>query len=151
MVKRALDPGAAFLEQGQLQPYGRRGGGQRHADLQVTAWREGPIERRAQIVNLTPVVAEPFGREVRVQFSFGQFEETPVIFRVATREPFAFAGFSELLKHVGASRIEQPVAPTGSADLCHNERLRDQAEKAVGKLPANRFRRSPRQRWPPSG
>jgi hypothetical protein len=81
-----------------MHPQGNRGSGQCHADRGVTDRRKGPIKRRAQIVDLTAVIAQPFACGPSLPFDFGPLEQTPVIFGVAAREPLAFAALAQLFR-----------------------------------------------------
>src|ERR1700676_2312011 len=62
--ERSLGEAAAFLKQRQTHPEGDRGGRQRHPDRSVAAWRKGPVERRAQIVDFPSVIGQPFIRRL---------------------------------------------------------------------------------------
>jgi hypothetical protein len=58
-----------------MYPQGQRGGGQCHPDRCIAARRKRPVERRAQIVDLAPVIAQPFGRGPPLPFGFGPLED----------------------------------------------------------------------------
>ena len=106
-----------------MHPQGHRGGSQCHADRGVTARRKRPVERRAQIVDLAAVIAQPFGRGPRLPFDFGPLEQTAVIFGVAAREPLAFAALAQLFQSVGTRRVKQAVISHVAADVGRNQRF----------------------------
>src|SRR6266566_3231158 len=99
-MARGLRPGnRQFARGARLGPLARRRwidrsgadrrGGQRHSDRSIAAWREGPVERRAQIVDFRGVIREPFARRLRRRLSFGALEQMAVILGVVARKAFA--------------------------------------------------------------
>ena len=82
----------------------------------VTGGRKGPVEPGAQIVDLTPIFGEPFGRGPRLQFGFGPLEEVPVMFSVAAFGPFALAPFVEPFEESASSGNCRPM-PEGRSPI----------------------------------
>src|SRR5216683_7163992 len=99
--ERSLGAAAALLQQRQAHPEGDRSGGQRYPDRSIAAWRKGPVERRAQVVDFRGVIREPFVRRPRRRFTFGALEKTAVVLSMAARNPFALAAPRNLLNRVG--------------------------------------------------
>jgi hypothetical protein len=87
----------------------------------ISGRRKRPIERRAQVVDLTPVVDRPLRRGSRLQFGLGLLEKIPVILGVAAREPFAFPALAELFDRVGPRHVEQAVARDAAVNLRHDQ------------------------------
>src|SRR6266542_3334655 len=106
--ERSLGATTGLLEQRQTHPEGDCGGGQRYPDRSIAAWRKGPVERRAQIVDLRSVIREPFARRSRRRFTFGALENVAIVFGVATRDPVTLATLVKLLDRVGTGGVEQP-------------------------------------------
>src|SRR5580700_7882354 len=120
---------------------------QRDAERRVTARRKGPVERGTQIVDPPGVFAEPFGRGSNPPFRFGPLEQVPIVFRVAPCDPFSFSVLAKLFERVSTCGIEQSITRDGTLDVAHNQRLCDQAGKAVdrvqlGEVQARRYRSS---------
>jgi len=119
-----------------VHPQRHRGGRQRRPDRRITGRRKRPIEGRAEVVDPGSVIGQPFGPRPCLRLDFGPLEKIPVIFGVATCEPFAFPAFAELFERVGPRRVEQAVARDAAVNLRRGQRLRDQIGKTV-----NDFRR----------
>jgi len=92
----------------------------------LTANRADPNHRRAQIVDMAPVLIKPSGCGPPLAFAFGPLEQLPVVLRVGAREPSALTAFAELFARIGARRVEQAIAPNGTLDFRRDERFRDQ-------------------------
>jgi len=89
--ERSLGAAAALLRQRQAHPQGDRSGGQRYPDRSIAAWRKGPVERRAQIVDFAPVFGQPLSRRSHFRCGLGALEKIAVVLGVASRDPFAIA------------------------------------------------------------
>src|SRR6202140_716480 len=100
--KRPLDATATFLHQRQEHPQRYRSHRQRYADFGSASRREGPVQSRAHLSDLTAVARQPGGRWQSLQLYLGSFKETPVIIRMASCHLFELAAFGELLQGVGA-------------------------------------------------
>ena len=147
--ERPLGAAAALLQQRQAHPEGDRGGGQRHPDRSIAAWRKGPVERRAQIVDFPSVIGQPFVRRPRRRFTLSALEKIAVVLGVAARDPFALAALVKLLDRVGAGGVEQPEPRSGAADIGDDQRFRHQIGQPVYRIDARRLLHpSPRLRQP---
>src|SRR5947208_16667540 len=73
---------AGLLEKRQTHPEGNGCGGHGHPNGSIAAWREGPVERRAQIIDFRGVIREPFVRRPFRRLSLGALEKIAVILGV---------------------------------------------------------------------
>src|ERR1700730_4277246 len=92
---------------------------------------KGPVERGAQVVDLAPIIGQPFGGGARLQFGLGPLEQVAVIFGVAARDRFELTALAELFERISPRRVEQAVARYGGVGLGCDERFRDQAGEAL--------------------
>jgi len=102
-----------------MHPKQHRRGGQSNADGQIAAWRKGPVERSARIVEMPPVIGQPFGGWPRFLLGFGPLEKISVKFGVATRDRVQLAISGKLFERVGAGRFEEPIARQTPTDIRH--------------------------------
>src|SRR5882757_11058461 len=100
--KRPLDATATFLHERQVHPQRHCSYGQRYADFGGASWREGPIQGRAHLSDVTAVARQPRGCGQCLQLCFGSVKEVPVIIGMASCHQFELAAFSELLERVAA-------------------------------------------------
>jgi hypothetical protein len=107
--ERLLDAAAALLQQRQAHPEGDRSSGQRYPDRSIAAWRKGPVERRAQIVDFRGVIGQPFVRRPHRRFTLSALEKITVVFGVAVRDGFPLAAFGEPFKRIGAGGFESSL------------------------------------------
>src|SRR6202030_3669397 len=93
-------------------------------------------ERRAQIVDLAPAIAQPFGTGPYLPFGFGPLEEIAIILRVKRSDSFGLAALAQLFQSVGARRVEQAMIGNVAADVGRNQRfcreVRDRFENIGG-------------------
>ena len=68
------------------------------------AWRKGPVERSAEIVDFLGVVGQPFACRPRHRFVLGALEKIAVVLGVTASDLFALAALVELLDRVGTGR-----------------------------------------------
>src|SRR5258705_3235448 len=61
-----LDSCATFSQQRQLRPQRHGGCGERHANTDIAAPRKGPVESRAQVIDVGSVHREPLGGRPRL-------------------------------------------------------------------------------------
>src|SRR6516164_3774915 len=66
----ALNPLAAFAQQGQLKPEWQRRFRQSHRNPSVSRGRESPVEGRADVINSTPILTTPLHGRDTVPFDF---------------------------------------------------------------------------------
>src|SRR6266542_669913 len=83
--------------------------GERYANADIAARRKGPVEGRAQVVDVQPVRSEPLDGGPGLQLGLGMLEEVAIVLGVASREVVEFDAFDELLARVGARRLEQTI------------------------------------------
>src|SRR5213076_1948781 len=105
-AQRLFGATAALLKKRQTHPEGNGCGGQGHPNGSIAAWREGPVERRAQIIDFRGVIREPFVRRPFRRLSLGALEKIEVILGVAARDLFALTAHVKLLDCIGASCVE---------------------------------------------
>src|SRR6267142_4837172 len=116
-----LDSCATFRHQRQVHPQRHGGRGERHANADIAAPREGPVEGRAQVISVGSVYREPLGGGPRLYFGVGMLEEVSIVLGVASREVVQFGALDELLARVGARRLEQTIVQARAADIRRHE------------------------------
>ena len=131
-----LDSCATFRQQRQVRPQRHGCRGERHADAGIAARRKGPVEGRAQVVDVRPVGSQPLGGGPRLQFGLGMLEEVSIVLGVASRDVVEFGASGELLARVGARRLEQPVVHDRAADVRRQERLAHQVRDRIRRRPS---------------
>ena len=120
-----------FVQQRQSEPERHRGGREGDTDRGISARRERPIERRAQVVDVASIDGQPVGGGPRLPFRLGALEQIPVILGMAPREPLELAALDEFLACVRARRLEEPIGHDRPADVRRHQRLGDQVRHAL--------------------
>src|SRR5262249_56663000 len=98
---------ATCAQQREVLPQRIRRGGGRHADRDVAAGRDRPVERAAPVIDLAPVVRLPLGARAHRPFRLGPFEQIAMMLGMAPCEGFELAALGELLLGIGARGLEQ--------------------------------------------
>src|SRR5438270_584788 len=99
------------------------GADQRRPDRCIAAWRKGPVERCADVIDFPGVISQPFDRGPRCRLTLGAFEKITVILGVAARNMIALAALAELLERIGTGGVEQPESRSGAADIGDDQRF----------------------------
>src|SRR5262245_30018352 len=126
-----LDSRAAFRRQQQMHPQRHCGRGEGHADVDIPARRKGPVEGRAQVVDVGPVRHQPLGDRPRLQLGLGLLEKVAIVLGVASRDDLDFRPLDELLTRVRAGRLEEAIRYHRAADIGRQERLANQVRDGV--------------------
>ena len=79
-----------------MHPEGDCGGGQRRPDRSIAAWRKGPVERRANVIDFPGVISQPFDHGRRCRLTLGVLENVAIILGVAARNMIALAALADL-------------------------------------------------------
>ena len=136
--ERSLDAAAALLKQRQTHPQGCCGGGQRYPDRSIAAWRKGPVERRAQIIDFPGITGQPFVRRPPRRFTLSALEKITVVLGVAVRERFTLVALVKLLDRISAGGVKQPKPRCGATDIRDDQGFRHQIGQAVYCIDARR-------------
>src|SRR5260221_6281985 len=89
-----------------MHPQRHRSYGQRYANFGGTSRREGPVQSRAHLSDLTTVARQPRGRGQDVQLYFGFVKEISVIIGMTSSHLVELAAFGELLQGVDACGLD---------------------------------------------
>src|SRR5262245_359147 len=116
-----LDPRAAFRRQQQMHPQRDGGRGERHADVDISARRKGPVKGRAQVVDVGPVRNQPLGDRPRLQLGLRLLEEVAIVLGGRARADLDLGALDTLLPRVSAGRLEQAIVHDRSDDVCGHE------------------------------
>src|SRR5882724_7934744 len=100
-----------------MHPQRHRSYGQRYANFGGTGRREGPVQSRTHLSDLTTVARQPRGRGQRVQLYFGFVKEISVIIGMTSSHLVELAAFGELLQGVDARGLVQPIICSHASDL----------------------------------
>src|SRR5690349_6185061 len=104
-----------------MRPQRHGGRGERYADADIPARRKGPVEGRAQVVEVGPVRNEPLGGGPRLQLGLGMLKEIAIVLAVASRKLVELGALDELFTSVGARRLEQAIAHDLAGDIRRQE------------------------------
>jgi cytochrome P450 len=96
---------------------------QRDAELASAIRRKGPGERLANIVDTTAMIGQPFGAPEPRGFLVRTRQYIEVMARMAAAYVMAFAAVQELLRSIGASRVEQSILDDCASHIGRNEGL----------------------------
>ena len=121
-----------------MHPQRDCGGGQRRPDRCIAAWRKGPVERCADVIDFPGVISQPFDRGPRCRLTLGELKKVAIILGVAARDRFALSAPLNLLDRVGTGGVEQPEPWLGAADIRDNQGFRHQAGQTVYRIDACR-------------
>lgn len=92
--------------------YPRRQGGpiatnsQGDAQSSLAMEREGPVERIADVVDLTAICRKPLAERLRLGFKSRSFEDAAIVFRVTAGSSLEFDALGELPKSICARGIQ---------------------------------------------
>lgn len=125
-------PAVTFGQQRHFEPHRCRGRRKRHADRYIAFGREGPGQRRANIVDVRCVGGGPVISR-RLVFR-GSFQHAAIVLRVASSNRIDFAALGELAEGIDARGLQQPQARLGAAYIRGDQRLRDQFRHLIDDL-----------------
>ena len=126
---------AALVDHRQVEHERHRDGRERHAERRVAIRREGPVQRRADIVDLATAGVQPTGRRTAFPLGLRPLEEVAVERGVAPCCRLKLAALDELARCVGPHRLEEPIARRrAAAELRRDHRFRNQVRQGVDDL-----------------
>src|SRR5215467_3346073 len=114
---RLLGSTATFGHERQVRPQRHGGRSERDADAGITAWRKGPVESEARIIDVRPVGSEPVSDGPRLELSARMLKEVSIVLGVASRDLGELGAVDELLARVGAGRLEEAIRHHRAADI----------------------------------
>src|SRR6266567_7171022 len=104
-----------------MHPEGDCGSGQRRPDRSIAAWRKGPVERCANVIDFPGVISQPFDRGPRCRLTLGALENVAIILGVAARDRVALSAPLNLLGRVSTGGLEQSEPWPSAADIGDNQ------------------------------
>src|ERR1700730_6839398 len=114
-------------------------GGQRRPDRSIAAWRKGPVERCANVIDFPGAISQPFDRGPRCRLTLGALENVAIILGVAARNMIALAALAELLERTGTGRAKEPKSRVGPTDIGDDQRFRHQIGQPVYGIRESRY------------
>src|SRR3984893_13275131 len=124
-----------------MHPQRHRSYGQRYANFGGASRREGPIQSRAHLSDLTTVARQPPGRGQCLRLRFGSLQKIPVVVGVASCHIAELTAFTELLARVGARGLMQPLVRNHANAIQAATRLAASAVKSPAKIARRRMTR----------
>ena len=134
MRESTFHASAALSHERQMLPERYRSRSQGDADRDVVLVSEGPVQGKADVVELASVIADPLGRWPGVPFRLRLRCQVQHVLGVASSKSVAFAGFGQLLESVAASRVEETIMRRCPPRVHGQEGLGDETCQAFNQI-----------------
>src|SRR5260221_6926818 len=108
-----------------MKPHRRVRGGQDDSDPHISDRREGPVEGRAHVINLSSVACHVSDGRRHLGTEHGRAEEVSKEFGTLARCVVDFAVVGKFLERVSPYRLEQPPATSWRRSIQIYQGLRD--------------------------
>lgn len=129
--RRLAGPLAGFGDLRHRDPEIRRVCGKRESQCSVALWRQRPVQRRTEIVDLAAIGAEVVDRRLKPVLGRERREQRQAEIRLPLDGIRGFATFVELLERIRAGCLKQSPSAHRSPFVHRKERFCDQARNAV--------------------